>query len=46
VPYLPVSPVSESVVTYRRVPLYVGPVVVKIVVNLSVHQVSEVMKWS
>jgi hypothetical protein len=46
VPYLPVSPLFESVVTYRRVPLYVGPVVVEIVVNLSVHQVSAFMKWS
>ena len=44
--YLPVSPVAESVVTYRRVPLYIGPVVVEIVVNLPVHQVSEFMKWS
>jgi site-specific recombinase XerD len=33
VSYLQVFPVSGSVVTYRRVPLYVGPVVVKIVVN-------------
>jgi hypothetical protein len=32
--YLQVFRVYESVVTYRRVPLYVGPVVVKIVVNL------------
>jgi len=34
VPYSQVFPVSESVVTYRCVPLYVGPVVVTIVVKV------------
>jgi len=33
VPYSQVFPVSESVVTYRCVPPYVGPVVVTIVVK-------------